>query len=140
VNGSENRCSFIFDKKYDELRWFRYSHYGLRYERLQVIRKISARDQASEAYLREPAFQLPVEDIDNHVRIMPVGRADGSWGIVDSNDFNLFTRCLWKLFRKERIHLLGMRRHGKSEGKDKYGEDELFHVMHRFYPFGNVLR
>jgi len=22
VNGSENRCSFIFDKKYDELRWF----------------------------------------------------------------------------------------------------------------------
>src|SRR5215469_12586836 len=23
VNGSENRCSFIFDKKYDELRWFR---------------------------------------------------------------------------------------------------------------------
>ena len=23
VNGSENRCSFILDKKYDELRWFR---------------------------------------------------------------------------------------------------------------------
>src|SRR6266480_649435 len=23
VNGSEKRCSFIFDKKYDELRWFR---------------------------------------------------------------------------------------------------------------------
>src|SRR5215469_14772212 len=23
VNGSENRCSFIFDKKYDEPRWFR---------------------------------------------------------------------------------------------------------------------
>src|SRR5215813_1438727 len=23
VNGSESRCSFIFDKKYDELRWFR---------------------------------------------------------------------------------------------------------------------
>ena len=23
VNGSENRCSFIFNKKYDELRWFR---------------------------------------------------------------------------------------------------------------------
>src|SRR6266702_8827760 len=26
VNGSENRCSFIFDKKYDELRWFRLTH------------------------------------------------------------------------------------------------------------------
>ena len=25
------------------------------------------------------------------------------------NDFNLFTRCFRKLFRKERIHLLGMR-------------------------------
>ena len=23
MNGSENRCSFIFDEKYDELRWFR---------------------------------------------------------------------------------------------------------------------
>src|SRR5690242_4251008 len=23
VNGSKNRCSFIFDKHYDELRWFR---------------------------------------------------------------------------------------------------------------------
>src|SRR5262250_1504814 len=32
VNGSENRCSFIFDKKYDELRWFRLTHvtaYGM---------------------------------------------------------------------------------------------------------------
>ena len=26
VNGSENRCSFIFDEKYDELRWFRLTH------------------------------------------------------------------------------------------------------------------
>ena len=32
------------------------------------------------------------------------------------------------LFRKERIHLLGMRCRGKSEGKDKYREDELLHV------------
>jgi hypothetical protein len=23
VNGSENRCFFVFDKKYDECRWFR---------------------------------------------------------------------------------------------------------------------
>src|SRR5258707_13045175 len=26
------------------------------------------------------------------------------------------------------------------EGKDKYREDELLHVMHRFCPFGDVLR
>ena len=32
---------------------------------------------------------------------------------------NLFTRCFRKQFRKERIHLLGMRCHGKSEGKVK---------------------
>jgi hypothetical protein len=43
-------------------------------------------------------------------------------------------------FRKERIHLLGMRCRGKSEGKDKYRDDELLHVMHRFRPFGDVLR
>ncbi len=48
--------------------------------------------------------------------------------------------CFRKLFRKERIHLLGMRCRGKSEGKDKYREDELLHVMHRFCPFGDVLR
>src|SRR5215472_9565847 len=36
-----------------------YSRYGLRYERLQVIRKIPARDQAVEACLRELASQLP---------------------------------------------------------------------------------
>src|SRR5438874_793155 len=69
-----------------------------------------------------------------------VDRVDASWGVIDSNDFNLFTRCFRKLFRKERIHLLGMRCRGKSEGKDKYREDELLHVMHRFCPFGDVLR
>src|SRR5262245_31635424 len=58
VNGSENRCSFIFDKKYDELRWFVLLALSLRYERLQVIRKIPARDQAGEACLRELASQL----------------------------------------------------------------------------------
>jgi hypothetical protein len=31
---------------------------------------------------------------------MPVDRVDGSWGVIDSNDFNLFTRCFRKLFRK----------------------------------------
>src|SRR5262249_34730267 len=39
-----------------------YSRYGLRYERLQVIRKIPARDQAAEACLREPASQLPLRE------------------------------------------------------------------------------
>jgi hypothetical protein len=33
-----------------------------------------------------------------------------------------------------------MRCRGKSEGKDKYKEDELLHVMHRFCPLGDVLR
>jgi hypothetical protein len=31
-------------------------------------------------------------NIDNRVRIMPVDRVDASWGVIDSNDFNLFTR------------------------------------------------
>src|SRR6266478_6616072 len=71
---------------------------------------------------------------------MPVDRVDGCWGVIDSNDFNLFTWYFRKLFRKERIHLLGMRCRGKSEGKDKYREDQLLHVMHRFCPFADVLR
>ena len=60
--GSENRCSFIFDKKYDELRWFRLTRvtaYGMN---VQVIRKTPARDQAAEACLREPASQLPLRE------------------------------------------------------------------------------
>ena len=39
----------------------------------------------------------------------------------------------------ERIHLLGMRCRGKSEGKDKYREDEFLRVMHRFCPFGDMM-
>jgi hypothetical protein len=65
-------------------------------------------------------LNFPVENIDNRVRVMPVDRVGGSWGVFDSNDFNLFTRCFRKLFRKERIHLL--------------------HVIHRFCPFGDVPR
>jgi hypothetical protein len=83
-------------------------------------------------------LNFPVENIDNRVRIMPVDRVDGPWGVIDSNDFNLFTRSFRKVFRKERIHLLGMRCRAKSEGKDKYREDELLHVMHRFCPFGDA--
>src|SRR5207248_11206511 len=71
---------------------------------------------------------------------MPVDRVDGSWGVIDSNDFNLFTRCFRKLFREDRVHLLGVRCRGKSEGKDKCRENELLHVIHRFCPFGGVLR
>jgi len=88
-----------------------------------VIRKIPARDQAGEACLHELASQLPIANIDNRVRIMPVDRVDGSWGVIDGNDFNLFTRYFRKLFREERIYLLGLRCRGKSEGKDKYRED-----------------
>src|SRR5436305_8616381 len=63
VNGSENRCSFIFDKKIRRTSLVSsYSRYGLRYERLQVIRKIPARDQAAEACLRESASQLPLRE------------------------------------------------------------------------------
>src|SRR5947208_16912684 len=63
VNGSENRCSFIFDKKIRRtLLVSSYSRYGLRYERLQVIRKIPARDQAGEACLSELASQLPRQE------------------------------------------------------------------------------
>src|SRR5215472_6112691 len=114
-----------------------YSRYGLRYERLQVIRKIPARDQAAEACLREPASQSPLRE-----HRQPHAHHAGGWllGVIDSNDFNLFTRCFRQRFPKERVHLLGMRCRGKSEGKDKYREDELLHVMPRFCPFGDVLR
>jgi hypothetical protein len=104
-----------------------------------VIRKIPARDQPKRTSANLH-LNFPFENIDNRMRIMPVDRVDGSWGLIDSNDFNLFTRCFRQLFRKERIHLLGMRCRGKSEGKGKYREDELLHVMHRFCPFGDVLR
>src|SRR5215475_7434431 len=100
-----------------------YSRYGLRYERLQVIRKIPPRDQAGEACLRELASQLPRREHRQPCVHHAGGSRDGSWSVIDSNDFNLFTRYFRKLFRKERIHLLGMRCRGKSEGKDKYRED-----------------
>ena len=32
------------------------------------------------------------ENIDNRMRIMPVELVDGSWGVIDSNDFTFFTR------------------------------------------------
>src|SRR5437763_12532424 len=50
-------------------------------------------------------------------------------------------RCfLRSVFTCRCMRCPGMRCRGKSEGKDKYREDELLHVMHRFCPFGDVLR
>src|SRR5436309_623327 len=110
VNGSENRCSFIFDEKYDELRWFRLTRvtaYGM-----NVVRRFVKYLPGTKPLKRgsaNPHLNFPFENIDNRMRIMPVDRVDGSRGVIDSNDFNLFTRCLRKQSRKERIHLLGMR-------------------------------
>jgi len=121
VNGSENRCSFIFDEKYDELRWFRLTRvttYGM-----NVFRRFVKYLPGTKPLKRASAnlhLNFPFENIDNRMRIVPVDLVDGSWGVNDSNDFNLFTRCYPKLFRKERIHLL--------------------HVMHRSCPFGDVVR
>ncbi len=115
VNGSENRCSFIFDEKYHELRWFRLTHvtaYGM-----NVFRRFVKYLPGTKPLKRASAnlhLNFPFENIDNRMRIMPVDRVDGSWGVIDSNDFNLFTRCFRKLFRKERIHLLGMRCRGNA--------------------------
>jgi len=141
VNGSENRCSFIFDEKYDELRWFRLTRvtaYGMNVFRRFV--KYLPGTKPLKCASANLHLNFPFDNIDNRMRIMPVDRVDGSRGVIDSNDFNLFTRCFRKQFRKERIHLLGMRCRSKSEGKDKYREDELLHVMHRFCPFGDVPR
>src|SRR5215470_671017 len=141
MNGSENRCPFIFDKKYDELRWLRLTRvtaYGMNVFRRFV--KYLPGTKPAKHTSANLHLNFPVENIDNRVRIMPVDRVAGSWAVIDSNDFNLFTRCFRKRFRKERIHLLGMRCRGKSEGKNKYKEDELLHVMPRFCLFGDVLR
>ena len=121
VNGSENRCSFIFDKKYDELRWFRLTRvtaYGM-----NVFRRFVKYLPGTKPLKRASAnlhLNFPFENIDNHMRIMPVDRVDGSWGVIDSNGFNLFTRSLRKVFRKERIHLLGMRCRGKPGDRLRY--------------------
>src|SRR6201987_5715994 len=141
VNGSENRCSFIFDEKYDELRRFRLTRvtaYGM-----NVFRRFVKYLPGKKPLKRASAnlhLNFPFENIDNRMRIMPVDRVDGSWGVIDSNEFNLFTWCFRKLFRKERIHLLGMRCRGKSEGKDKYREYELLHAIHRFCPLRSLVR
>src|SRR3981189_1451819 len=126
VNGSEDRCAFIFDKKYDELGWFRLTHVTAHGNK---ISRCSLKSLSGTKPLKRASTNLHLnfsfENIDNRMRIMPVDRVDGSWSVIDSNDFNLFTRYFRQLFRKERIHLLGMRRCGKTE--DKYREDDLLH-------------
>src|SRR5437016_9458940 len=106
VNGSENRCSFIFDEKYHELRWFRLTRgtpYGMNVFR-RFVKYLPGTKPLKRASAN-PHLNFPFENIDNRMRIMPVDRVDGSRGVIDSNDFNLFTRCFRKQSRKERIHL-----------------------------------
>src|SRR5260370_10429067 len=115
VNGSENRCSFIFDEKYDELRWFRLTRvtaYGMNVFRRFV--KYLPGTKPLKLASANLHLNFPFENIDNRMRIMPVDRVDGSRGVIDSNDFNLFTRCFRKQFRKERIHLPRMHSLAKS--------------------------
>jgi hypothetical protein len=57
---------------------------------------------------------------------MPVDRVDGSWGVIDNDEFNLFTRRFRKPFCKERIDLLGLRRRGEAKGKDNTERMSLF--------------
>src|SRR5215471_14325453 len=80
-----------------------YSRYGLRYERLRVIRKIPARDQAAEACLREPASQLPRREHSQPRAHHAGGSRRRLLSVIDGNAFNLLTRCFRKPFHKERI-------------------------------------
>src|SRR5258708_20941252 len=82
VNGSENRCSFIFDEKYDELRWFRLTRvtaYGM-----NVFRRFVKYLPGTKP-LKLPSANLhlnfPFENIDNRMRIIPVYLFDVSGGL-----------------------------------------------------------
>src|SRR5258707_549982 len=78
VNGSENRCSFTFDEKYDELRWFsliRVPAYGMNVFRRFVKSLPGTKPlKLASANLH---LNFPFENIDNRMRIMPVDRVDG---------------------------------------------------------------
>src|SRR5215813_9325801 len=93
VNGNENRCSFIFDKKYDELRWFRLTRVTA--YRMNVFRwfvKYLPGAKPAKRASTNLHLNFAVENIDNRMRTMRVNGVDGSWSVIDSNDFNLFTR------------------------------------------------
>src|SRR5262245_11979701 len=71
VNGSENRCSFIFDTKYDELRWFRLTRvtaYGMNVFR-SFVKYLPGTKPAKRASANLH-LNFPVENIDNRVRII----------------------------------------------------------------------
>src|SRR4029077_6643224 len=66
VNGSENRCSFVFDKKYDELRWFRLTRvtaYGMNVFR-RFVKYLPGTKPAKRAFANLH-LNFPVENIDN---------------------------------------------------------------------------
>src|SRR6266571_2717844 len=75
--GVENLCSFIFDKKYDELRWFRLTRvtaYGM-----NVFRRFVKDLPGTKPLKRSsanPHLNFPFENIDKRMRIMPVDRVD----------------------------------------------------------------
>ena len=45
VSGSENWCSFVFDKKYEEFSWFGLAHITAHGVMLQAIRRRPVPDQ-----------------------------------------------------------------------------------------------
>src|SRR5947207_12835585 len=93
VNGRENRCSFIFYKKYDELRWFRLTRvtaYGMNV--FSCFVKYLPRTKPAKRASAHLHLNFPVEHIDNRVRIMPGDRVRGYLGVTRCNDLNLLAR------------------------------------------------
>src|SRR4029077_813616 len=84
VNGSENRCPFIFDEKYDELRWFRLTRvtaYGMNVFR-RFVKYLPGTKPLKRASVNLH-LNFPFENIDDRMRIMPVDRVDGSRRVID---------------------------------------------------------
>jgi hypothetical protein len=106
VKGSEHPCSFVFDKKHDELRWFGLA--PITAHGVNVFWRFVKKHPRAEPLKRASAnlhLNFPFENVYDRMCIMPVDRVDGSW-VIDSNDFNLFTRCFRKLFQSSRRILL----------------------------------
>src|SRR5258707_13596659 len=100
VNGSENRCSFIFDEKYDELRWFRLTlvtAYGMNVFR-RFVKYLPGTKPLKRTFVNMH-LNFPFENIDNRIRIMPVDVVDSFRGQIGRTDFNSFSRCFLQLFR-----------------------------------------
>jgi hypothetical protein len=89
----------MFDKKYDELCWFRLARVTAYC--MNVFRRFVKYLSGAKPLKRASAnlhLSFPLENIDNRMRIMPVDHVDGSWGVIHSNDFNLFTRRFGSCF------------------------------------------